>query len=62
QTCTIPQDIEFIMGRLANITLQSTLLERIKEAQYQDLDLVKSRDKIVAGKINNFTVDSNGTL
>ena len=30
-------DIEFVVGKLANITLHSSLLERIKEAQMSDL-------------------------
>ncbi|KAM6553930.1 hypothetical protein CsatB_014692 [Cannabis sativa] len=55
-------NIEFFVGRLANITLQSSLLERIKEAQYLDLYLVKSQDRVSVGKTNDFTVDSNGLL
>ena len=34
--------IELVVGQLANITLQSTLLERIKEAQKQDSKLIKN--------------------
>ncbi|XP_062113714.1 uncharacterized protein LOC133825292, partial [Humulus lupulus] len=42
--------IELVVGRLANITLQSTLLERIKEAQGKDPQLVERRENVLSGE------------
>ena len=41
--------IELIVGRLSNITLQSTLLERIRDVQNRDPELVDQREKVLAG-------------
>ena len=46
--------IELVVGQLANITLQSTLLERIKEAQKQDSELIKTQARVLAGKASDF--------
>ncbi|KAM6562952.1 hypothetical protein CsatB_022950 [Cannabis sativa] len=54
--------IELVVGQLANITLKSTLLERIREAQLQDRELVKSRDRVLARKTSDFRVDDTGML
>lgn len=55
-------DIELVVGRLANITLESTLLERIKEHQMTDSHLVELRDKVLAGTTNDFTILEMGFL
>ena len=54
--------IELVVGQLANITLQSTLLERIKEAQKQDSELIKTQAMVLAGKASDFSVDETGML
>ena len=48
--------IEFLVGRLANITLESTLLERIREAQKTDPELEELRAKVAAGKAKDFKI------
>lgn len=37
----VRSEIELVVGGLTNITLQSTLLERIKEAQFIDPQLIE---------------------
>ena len=54
--------IEFLVGRLANITLESTLLERIREAQKTDPKLEELRAKVSAGKANEFEISKSGML
>ena len=54
--------IEFLVGRLANITLESTLLERIREAQKTDPELEELRAKVSAGKANDFKISESGML
>ena len=54
--------IEFLVGRLANITLESTLLERIKEAQKTDPELEELRAKVAAGKAKDFEISESGML
>lgn len=39
-------DIELVIGRLANITLESTLLERIREYKLTDSHQVELREKV----------------
>ena len=47
----VRSEIELVVGRLSNITLQSTLLERIKEAQKRDPQLRDLRDRVLAGTV-----------
>ena len=54
--------IEFLVGRLANITLESTLLERIREAQKTDPELEELRAKVAAGKAKDFEISESGML
>ena len=54
--------IELVVGRLANITLQSTLLERIKEAQGMDPQLVERREKVLTGAAKDFSISEMGLL
>ena len=54
--------IEFLVGQLANITLESTLLERIREAQKTDPELEELRAKVSAGKANDFEISESGML
>ncbi|KAM6569147.1 hypothetical protein CsatB_017132 [Cannabis sativa] len=58
----LANEIKLVVGKLANITLQSTLLERIKEVQMQYLELVKTQDRVSAGKASDFSVDEIGML
>ena len=54
--------IEFLVGRLANITLESTLLERIREVQKTDPELEELRAKVAAGKAKDFEISESGML
>ena len=54
--------IELLVGQLANITLQSTLLERIKEGQLSDPQLIKIREDVLAGASRDNTVSELGLL
>lgn len=54
--------IEFLVGRLANITLESTLLERIREAEKTDPELEELRAKVATGKVNDFEISESGML
>ena len=58
----VRSEIELVVGRLANITLQSTLLERIKEAQKRDPQLRDLRDRVLAGTTKDFTISKTGLL
>ena len=42
-------EIELVVGQLANITLQSTLLERIREGQLVDAQLEEVRENVLSG-------------
>ena len=54
--------IELLVGHLANITLQSTLLERIKEGQLSDPQLIKIREDVLAGASRDYSVSEIGLL
>ena len=54
--------IELLVGQLANISLQSTLLDRIKAGQLNDSELVLIRDDVLAGKSQDFTISDSGML
>ena len=49
-------DIELVIGRLANISLESTLLERISELQMVDAQLMELRGKVLAGTACDFSL------
>ena len=55
-------NIELVVGRLANITLESTLLEQIRERQLTDAHLVELREKSLAGTVNDCTISEMGLL
>ena len=59
---TVRSEIELVIGRLSNITLQSTLLERIKEAQKRDPHLRDLKDRVLAGAAKDFTISDMGLL
>ena len=54
--------IELVVGQLANITLQSTLLKRIKESQLQEPQLVKVREEVLAGVARDYSISDMGLL
>ena len=54
--------IELVVGQLANITLQSTLLERIKEAQGKDSQLRGHRESVLVGATKDFSISEMGLL
>ena len=54
--------IELVVGRLANITLQSTLLERIRERQLVDAQLQRVREDVLAGVAKDYSVSEVGIL
>ena len=54
--------IELLVGQLANITLPSTLLERIKEGKLSDSQLIKIREDVLAGASRDYTVSEIGLL
>ena len=56
------EGIELLVGQLANITLQFTLLERIKEKQLDDPQLSQIRGDVLAGVSKDYTVSSMGLL
>ena len=58
----VRSSIEFVVGQLHNLTLQSDLLERIKVAQMTDPELVKIRDEVLAGQAKDFSVSDSGML
>ncbi|XP_030494790.2 uncharacterized protein LOC115710569 [Cannabis sativa] len=49
------ENIEFVIGKLHNLTLQSDLLERIRMAQLEDPELIKAREDVLAGKAKDFS-------
>ena len=55
-------DIELVIGRLANISLESTLLERISELQMVDAQLMELRGKVLAGTAGDFSISETGLL
>ena len=54
--------IELVVGQLANITLQSTLLERIKEEQGKDSQLKGHRENVLVGATKDFSISEMGLL
>lgn len=58
----VRSEIELVIGRLFNITLQSTLLERIKEAQKRDPQLRDLEERVLAGIAKDFTISNTGLL
>ena len=58
----IRSEIELVIGRLSNITLQSTLLEKIKEVQKRDPQLTDLRDRVLVGTAKDFTISDRGLL
>ncbi|XP_060974572.1 uncharacterized protein LOC133039678 [Cannabis sativa] len=58
----ISAGIEFVVGELHNLTLQSDLLERIGKAQQEDPDLVKVQDEVIVGRPRDFSVSNSGML
>ena len=54
--------IKLVVGRLANVSLQSTLLERIKEGQLVDVQLQEVRQHVLAGTAKDFSVSETDIL
>ncbi|KAM6569760.1 hypothetical protein CsatB_017745 [Cannabis sativa] len=54
--------IEFVVGKLANITLQSDLLERIKTAQRSDPKLQEFKERLEAGSTKDFSISLDELL
>ena len=54
--------IELVVGQLANITLHSTLLERIKEGQLVDVQLQEVRQHALVGTAKDYVVSETGLL
>ena len=54
--------IELVVGQLANITLQSTLLERIREAQENDTLLQGHKESALIGATKDFSISEMGLL
>ena len=50
------------MGRLANITLQSTLMERVREGQMIDSSLQEVRGNVLAGVAKDYSISESGLL
>ena len=55
-------DIELVIGRLANISLESTLLERASELPMIDAQLMELRGKVLAGAAGDFSISETGML
>ena len=49
-------DIKLVIRGLANISLESTLLERISELQMVDAQLMELRGKVLAGTVGDFSI------
>ena len=47
-------DIELVTGGLANISLESSLLERISEQRMIDAQMMELRGKVLAGAAGDF--------
>ena len=54
--------IELAVGWLANVPHQSTLLERIKEAQGEDPQLRGHRESVLVGAAKDFSISEMGLL
>ena len=54
--------IELLTGQLSNIMLQSTLLDRIREGQMIDPQLVQIREDVTAGISRDYLVSDAGLL
>lgn len=50
------RNIELVVGRWANITLVSTLLERIRKDLLADPQLVEPREKVMVETTNDFAI------
>ena len=55
-------DIELVIGRLANISLESSLLERISEQQMIDAQMMELRGKFLARAARDFSISEMGLL
>ena len=53
---------ELVTGGLANISLGSSLLERISEQQLIDAQLMELRGKVLAGAAGDFSISKTGLL
>ncbi|XP_052189974.1 uncharacterized protein LOC127799791 [Diospyros lotus] len=49
-------------GYLANMTLKSTLLERIKTLQFEDPQILKIQTEVAEGKCLDYVITANGAL
>ena len=54
--------IELVVDQLVNITLQSTLLERIRKGQMDDAQLQEVRGNVLAGVAMDYSISGMGLL
>ena len=54
--------IELITGQLSKVTLQSTLLERIREGQNVDKKLSDLKQEVQTGNAKDFTMSDTGLI
>ena len=54
--------IELVVGQFPNITLQSTLLERIREVQVGDAQLHEIRGNVLAGVAKDYSISETHLL
>ena len=55
-------DIELVIGRLANISLETSLLEKINEQQMIDAQMMELRGKVLARAARDFSISETGLL
>ncbi|XP_060969615.1 uncharacterized protein LOC115713430 [Cannabis sativa] len=58
----VRSNIEFVVGKLHNLTMQFDMLERIKDAQLTDPELVKIREEVSVDQARVSTVSDSGML
>ena len=54
--------IELITGSLSMMTLESTLLERVKQGQKEDLELIRHKESVESRKKSDFSVSIDGVI
>ena len=54
--------IELITGRLSTMTLESTLLETIKQSRKKNPDLIGHKESVESGKKSNFSISADGVI
>ena len=54
--------IELITGRLSSMMLESVLLEKIKQGQKEDPELIGHKKNVESGKKSNFNIFADGVI